>query len=114
MGDQVRYARSDHTIPVPRPAFDAGLGIESACVQCHRGESPNDLENQARAWWGDLKPHRPLIQALTGAPPAPGDPAGALDLLRADLHDPLAQFAALGRFVTRTLEPDAAMGDPAS
>lgn len=110
VGDHVRYARSDHTIPVPRPAFDAAEGVESACLQCHRDRGADALEEQARAWWGNLKPHRPLIRALTGEATEDAEP-GDLDLLRPDVHDPLAQFAALGRFLV-ALEPDAATPAP--
>lgn len=115
VGAQVGYARSDHTIPVPRPAFDASLGIESACQACHQDQSPDVLEDQARAWWGDLKPHRPLIQALAtwGTTSGPGSPsldeAAALDLLKPEQHDPLAQFGALGRILTTYLDPDASV-----
>ncbi len=107
VGDQVEYARSDHTIPVPRPAFDAGLGIESACAMCHQDQSAEALDAQARAWWGDLKPHRPLVQALIEATSAGGEGVD-LDLLQPDQHDPLAQFAGLGRVLLSGLEPDAA------
>ena len=60
----IRYARSDHTIPLPRPAFDASLGIEIACAQCHAERSVGALEAEARAWWGTLEPHHPLVAGL--------------------------------------------------
>lgn len=114
VGEAIRYARSDHTIPVPRPGFDAALGVESACVQCHRERTPADLAAQARTWWGELKPHRPLVRALSGNAPSAGSPASATarEHLRPDQHDPLAQFAALGRVLTASLDPDAAERAP--
>jgi Flp pilus assembly protein TadD len=63
VGNAVRYARSDHTIPIPRPAFDAALGIEVACAQCHT-DPTEPLSAQTRAWWGNLEPHHPLVAGL--------------------------------------------------
>ena len=57
VGGQIRYARSDHTIPIPRPAFDTRLGIENACQQCHRSRTAEQLEAQVTAWYGQIKPH---------------------------------------------------------
>jgi tetratricopeptide (TPR) repeat protein len=118
VGPGVTFARSDHTIPVPRPAFDAGLGIESACVQCHADRTTEQLQAQTGAWWGELKPHRSLVAgqleveaALAGgsqapvAGPMPRARAAEL-LLRPDQHDPLLQFQALARFLTAFLGPD--------
>jgi len=107
VGPQVAYARSDHTIPVPRPAYDASLGVESACIQCHTDRSPDALAAQTAEWWGTLKPHRPLIQALSDAATEGSDGAAAnLALLQPDETDPLAQFKALARYLTRYLGPD--------
>ena len=33
VGTHLVYARSDHSIPIPRPAFDQQLGIENALVR---------------------------------------------------------------------------------
>lgn len=123
VGPGVTFARSDHTIPVPRPAFDAAQGIEGACAGCHAELSPEDLQAQAGEWWGELKPHRPLVEgqlevrALAGADPTGGGLAltrvrAAELLLRPDQHDPLLQFQALARFVTGFLEPGMATLEP--
>ncbi|HSR42745.1 MAG TPA: multiheme c-type cytochrome, partial [Longimicrobiales bacterium] len=64
LGEEVRYARSDHTIPVQRPALDAELGLESACVQCHADRSPGELASQARAWWGSPPPLEGSVAAV--------------------------------------------------
>lgn len=64
VGTALRYARSDHTIPLPRPAFDASLGIEIACAQCHADRAVDALQAQTREWWGTLKPHHPLVAGM--------------------------------------------------
>ena len=107
VGEGVPFARSDHTIAVPRPVFDADLGIESACAGCHDDIAPNELQRQARAWWGEPKPHRPLIAGITGEFRARNPAEAAELLLRPEETDPLIQFQALGRLVTTYLTPDA-------
>src|SRR3989442_13911582 len=52
IGRTVRYARSDHTVAIPRPAFDDSLGIGNACGQCHGERTAAALDAQVRAWWG--------------------------------------------------------------
>jgi len=115
VGPGVRFARSDHTIPIPRPAFDAGEGIEPACAQCHADASTEELQRQVESWWGEIKPQRPLVQgqvevlealAGAGASGASGlsrERAAEL-LLHPDQNDPLLQFQALARFLTGFLE----------
>lgn len=107
VGDGVRFARSDHTIAIPRPAFDADLGIEGACRQCHEDRSPAELQSQARAWWGELAPHRPAVAGLAGEFRARNLEEAAALLLHPDEVDPLAQFQGLGRLLTGYLRPDA-------
>jgi len=106
VGPGVEFARSDHTIPVPRPAFDDSVGVESACVQCHAERTPAELQRQAEAWWGELEPHRPLVRGMLHRDEAGNRVAAARLLLRPDLNDPLAQFQALARFLTERLPPD--------
>jgi tetratricopeptide (TPR) repeat protein len=107
LGTALRFSRSDHTISIPRPAFDAGLGITSACSQCHADRSVAQLQRAADAWWGEMKPHPPLVAALLAA----GDSGAladstALTLLRPDLDHPLAQIGALGALLDRYFQPD--------
>ncbi|MDH5760325.1 MAG: tetratricopeptide repeat protein [Gemmatimonadota bacterium] len=109
VGPEIAFARSDHTIPVPRPTFDADLGIESACLQCHQDRSPARLQEQAGEWWGDLKPHRPLVEGQLAEYRARNVDEAAALLLAPGEADPLLQFQALARFVTGYLGPD----DPA-
>lgn len=107
VGEGVSFARSDHTIPIPRPIFDSDIGIESACVGCHEDLTPLQLQRRVREWWGDVKPHRPLVQGLTTEFRARNlEEAGAL-LLQPDETDPLAQFQALSRLLTGYLDHDA-------
>ena len=80
--DAIPYARSDHTIPIPRPGFDEAAGLPSACAGCHQDRSPAALARQATEWWGDLKPHRPEVAALFAATaPGAGSPERALAAL---------------------------------
>ena len=89
LSDAIPYARSDHTIPVPRPGFDEAAGLPSACAGCHQDRTPAALAEQAAEWWGELRPHRPEVAALfsaafpgaatparppSGAPPQPTRP----------------------------------------
>ena len=78
LSDAVPYARSDHTISIPRPGFDEEAGLGSACAGCHRDMSAAALARQAVAWWGDIAPHRTEVAALVAATD-PGAPRGDLD-----------------------------------
>lgn len=106
VGDAVDFARSDHTIAIPRPVFDSDIGIESACVQCHQEESALDLQSQVRAWWGELKPQRPIIQGLVTEFRARNLGEAADLLLHPDETDPLIQFQALSRILSAYVSPD--------
>ncbi|MGI9627141.1 MAG: ammonia-forming cytochrome c nitrite reductase subunit c552 [Longimicrobiales bacterium] len=100
VGTEIPFARSDHTIPVPRPEFDARLGLASACLGCHADRSELQLQAQTEAWWGELKPHDPVVSGLLQATDAMGQIQAADLLLQPDVNHPLAQFQALARFVT--------------
>lgn len=106
VGEGVTFARSDHTIPIPRPVFDADIGIESACLGCHEDQTPLQLQGQVRAWWGEVKPHRPTVAGLTTEYRARNLREAAELLLHPDVDDPLGQFQGLGRLLTGYLEPD--------
>jgi tetratricopeptide (TPR) repeat protein len=112
VGPRIPFARSDHTIAVPRPSFDADLGITGACAGCHRDRSALDLQRQATAWWGELKPHRPLVQGQVDELRARNVVEAAELLLRPDLTDPLVQFKALSRLLTGYLAPDSEVAEP--
>jgi tetratricopeptide (TPR) repeat protein len=106
VGEGVRFARSDHTIAVPRPVFDADVGVESACVQCHADRTPLQLQGQVRAWWGEPKPHRPVVDGIASEFRARNLAEAADLLLHPDEVDPLLQFQALSRLLTGYLRPD--------
>lgn len=106
IGTRLRYARSDHTIPVPRPAFDRALGLESACAMCHRDRSTAELESQMKTWYGELKPLEDPVLGLLRADKARDRAAAAEHLLQPDVRHPVAQFAGLARFVEEYLQPD--------
>ena len=111
LSDAIPYARSDHTIPVPRPGFDEALGLTSACAGCHQDQTAEQLAQQASAWWGDLKPHRPEVAALFAAgvagprgPDARGDAPAALDAVVAlDERYALAKIMAVDAWVAEAI-----------
>ena len=106
IGTALRYARSDHSIPIPRPAFDSTLGVVSACRGCHTDRSVAALEQHTRDWYGTLKPHAPAVAALLRAPAvADESDAAKLLLVPEEQHAP-ALVAALAHFAERYLEPD--------
>lgn len=109
VGTLLRFARSDHTIPIPRPVFDASLPVENACSQCHRDRSVAELQAQTEAWWGPIKPHPAVVDAtIAAAGVTERGPAAEL-LLRPGARPVIAQFAALGAFARRFLEADAGL-----
>jgi len=105
--DHIRFSRSDHTIPIPRPRFDTDLGIRNACVQCHQDRPVDTLQRQTERWWGELKPHKPLVRNMVdvaAAPPSLTD--AARRLLRPGDAFPMAQVMALNAFLERYLQPN--------
>lgn len=106
VGDGVPFARSDHVIAIPRPVFDSDVGIEGACVGCHDGRTPLELQSQVVEWWGELKPHRPLVEGLATEFRARNLAEAGEMLLRPDETDPLIQFQGMSRLLTGYLPPD--------
>lgn len=66
-GRTVRYERSDHAIPIPRPRFDARLGLENACSTCHQDKGLDWQQARVDEWYGELKPHNPAVRDLMQA-----------------------------------------------
>ena len=62
-GTGVRYARSDHTISVPRPGLDSAMGIRGACASCHAGWNSREMEHLVHAWYGEPKPMPEAVRA---------------------------------------------------
>ena len=106
LGTAIRYTRSDHTIAIPRPSFDAALGLPSACAQCHRDRSPAALDAEVRAWWGGLKPHPDAVAGLLAAAGTEDRAAAGQLLLRPDARGASGRFAALTSFSLRFISPD--------
>jgi len=67
IGQQLVFARSDHSIPIPRPAFDQRVGIENACQKCHRDKELTWQERYVAEWYGTIKPHHRMIGNLIKA-----------------------------------------------
>ncbi|HET7565009.1 MAG TPA: multiheme c-type cytochrome, partial [Gemmatimonadaceae bacterium] len=106
VGHTLRYARSDHTIPIPRPAFDASIGVQNACSQCHADRSVASLEAQVEKWYGTIKPQPRLVAALVEAQ-RDTDPARLAQLvLQPEPDDRIAEFAGLSHYVETALHPD--------
>lgn len=106
VGDDLAFARSDHSIPIPRPAFDESIGIENACAKCHPDSSTAKLQADVDAWWGAVKPHHPMIERVIRGTDA-GDTQAAAELLLApDETHTIAQMAGLSTFVRGHVRTD--------
>ncbi len=108
MGKQLRFARSDHTIPIPRPEFDAAHGLENACSKCHADKTVAWLQAKTSAWYGEIKPHAPLVQGLMQARSLKERKAVADLLLRENEAHAIAQVAGLCYFIENFLSPNMA------
>jgi tetratricopeptide (TPR) repeat protein len=108
----VMYARSDHTISIPRPAVDSALGLVSACSACHAAMSLTQQERQIRAWWGEIKPMPPVVAAQVAAE-AHASTVDASAVFLADTasstRNTFAQFAGVSRFLETQARPDAGL-----
>ena len=105
VGDRLRFARSDHTIPIPRPAFDTALGVENACSGCHQNSTVAQLQDITDQWYGEVKPHKDIVSGMVRASRGEtSDPA--LELLHPDTDHPMAQVAALTFLIADYLRPD--------
>ena len=105
VGQHFTFARSDHSIPIPRPAFDQQIGIENACQKCHSDKDIAWQEEKVIEWWGSAKPHNPVVAGLIQARGLP-DPELTQDLLLAPHADhPMAQMRGLATFIRRFVRP---------
>jgi tetratricopeptide (TPR) repeat protein len=102
VGDQIPYARSDHAIPIPRPGYDARLGIENACQQCHHDRTAEQLDAQVAAWYGELKPHPEAISNVVAAQRTSDATAATRIVLSAPSgRHPWAEFIGLSQIFRR-------------
>jgi tetratricopeptide (TPR) repeat protein len=113
VGPGVPFARSDHTISIPRPAYDSAQGIRGACAQCHADRSTEELETRVRAWYGETKPHAAGIAALLLGDTARGRLTDAERLLMPQERHAAARAAGLVQFTLRYLAPDILDLEPA-
>jgi Flp pilus assembly protein TadD len=112
IGHAIRYARSDHTISIPRPAFDSSQGLTSACKGCHADRAVAALDAQVRTWYGTLAPHDSAVAGLTRVAEATNREAAARLLLVADSRHTSAVLAGVARFVETQLGADMASLEP--
>jgi tetratricopeptide (TPR) repeat protein len=111
VGTNLVFARSDHTIPIPRPAFDHQLGIENACQKCHAEKGLAWQEGKVKEWYGQIKPHNATIASRIQAANA-ADPVAAVKLLLApEAKHPMGQAASLAEWIERFLRPGMPGGD---
>lgn len=106
MGDDLRFARSDHTIPIPRPSFDAELGIQNACSQCHTDKSVEWLQEKTVEWYGELKPHKELVSNMMKVEPGMDRRSAGTLLLNGSSVHYVGHMASLSKFVQNYLRPD--------
>ncbi|MGQ0649409.1 MAG: tetratricopeptide repeat protein [Gemmatimonadaceae bacterium] len=106
VGATLRYARSDHSIPIPRPVSDSTAGVVSACRTCHTDKAETVLDRQVTSWYGELKPVAPSIASVVrGRAENDAGRAAPLLLLPGSPHT-AAVFAGLSTFADRHLGPD--------
>jgi Flp pilus assembly protein TadD len=106
VGDRLKFARSDHTVPIPRPQFDAELGIESACQKCHADRAIAWLQAKTEAWYGKLKPHKPIVAHQVNQREIQTRSQGLRLLTAGDSPHPMAEFSGISTFIERFLRPD--------
>lgn len=106
VGNRLKFARADHSIPIPRPLFDAAWGIESACQKCHPQLTTTQLQGHLDKWYGKIKPHHPQVENLLKAASVNDlKTAAALLLNKTPVHA-MAQVANLSQFIKNYLHPD--------
>ncbi|HCM77294.1 MAG TPA: hypothetical protein DIS90_12990 [Cytophagales bacterium] len=111
IGEHLRFARSDHTIPIPRPAFDNSIGIETACVQCHKDKSIAFLQSKVEEWYGEIKPHNDMVERLIRFNPSMSL-FDASDLLLPDSSNhAMGQMAGISQFAFNYLKPNMDLDD---
>ena len=114
VGDQVPFARSDHTIPVPRPDLDDKLGLTSACLGCHADRSEAEHQLQVERWWGDLKPLGPVTEGLLSLGKTTGRALAARLLLHPEEPGVKARVQGLLVFLRGWVRPGAALDSHAA
>ncbi|MFQ6099079.1 MAG: multiheme c-type cytochrome, partial [Armatimonadota bacterium] len=106
VGERIRYSRSDHTIPIPRPRLDAIFGVQSACQKCHSDRSLKALQEQMTEWYGELKPVKRLIEGLIRSRGVSDPRTAARMMLAPGPAYAALQFTGLAYFFLSYLQPD--------
>lgn len=106
IGSRIRFARADHTIPIPRPSVDAGQGLVTACASCHSDRPIATLDADVARLWGTLKPRPAVVDAVARAASFDNRVHAARALLVAGPAPLSGRIAALGAFLERQLSPD--------
>ncbi|WP_411280307.1 hypothetical protein, partial [Gemmatimonas sp.] len=106
LGKAIPYARSDHTIAIPRPSLDASLGITSSCRTCHASTSEAAHAAQVTAWWGELKPHETAVAGVLAARSEADMERATPLLLHPASRNATAQVAGLAAWLERFGGPD--------
>jgi tetratricopeptide (TPR) repeat protein len=112
MGNRLLFARSDHTIPIPRPEFDARLGIENACAKCHADKNTAWLQSKTVEWFREIKPHKPIVAGLLQAQNVKDRKSAAALVLDEAANHPMAQAAGLCYFIENHLHPNMSNLEP--
>ena len=99
VGDDIPFARSDHSIPIPRPQLDGRLGLVSACRGCHTDESELRLQAWVDERWGVTKPQDPVTAGLLNVTDGMGSDLAARLLLRPGEGGDMDQARGLGRYL---------------
>lgn len=113
LGKAIRYARSDHSIAIPRPVLDASLGLTGACQSCHATLSADSLERQVQRWWGEIKPHEAAVAGVLKARNMTAVNDATPLLLQPRSRNAMAQVAGLSEWLDRFATPTMAAA-PAS
>jgi predicted Zn-dependent protease len=113
IGEEIPYARSDHTIAIPRPAFDAALGIENACQKCHREMPVARLAAQVKEWYGEIKPHNQIVRDFVKAIAVTDTARAAELLLHPGANHPIAQTRSIFAYVRRFMDTEMKQPDDA-
>ncbi len=106
LGAAIPYARSDHSIPIPRPLADSMQGIVSACKGCHTERAASVLDADVRQFYGTLKPLPNAVQALNRAREGMPRGAAARLLLEPNEQHTQALFAGMAWFLEHHLSRD--------
>ena len=99
VGEDIPFARSDHTIPIPRPQLDGRLGLVSACRGCHTDQSELRLQAWVDERWGETKPQDPVTAGLLNVTDGMGSDLAARLLLRPGEGGAMDQARGLARYL---------------